>query len=343
MSQEADRLLQLAAAAEERDAELGLQQQRSAPRDLLPNPADVMRDVLKVKTEVNPALFNETRRSSTLADMTEDMGVITECFRNRLTGRTVLEKFKIYFHSWWYKSNLLLTLQSVRSVGQSCLAADTLAQYTWMEKWRLYEGNSASANLVSHTGAFKMYQMFVAIFLLQSRKHILYESTKFEEDFSDDDRSALLAVRRASRPPPPQVKGADYKAAKQATFVDAERDNYEQSCPMHPDWVEHDVRLINVLVDDVIKYKMKDTRSAEQQTQVQNIWTEHMIMSIYRSFVSTVTGVLEDQYEIASTLQTKLLGAVATLAFAAVNFLFKIIIAPQIEFNYEKVGNLTLV
>merc|ERR1712079_782924 len=124
-----------------------------------------------------------------------------------------------------------------------------------------------------------------------------------------------------------------YRTCETATFVEGESGMFDPACPIHPEWFKYDNLRLDVIVDGVFKFRsneqiLQESANEFGQVEVVKIWTEAMIMSSYRDFISRVTGVLRDLLDVASALQTKIYGGIATLLITLLNFVFQEYVHP---------------
>merc|ERR1711971_1388770 len=145
----------------------------------------------------------------------------------------------------------------------------------------------------------------------------------------------LWAVRRATRPPPREVRDNEsWNLCRKATFTESDRKLLANTeCPIDPGWVEDDVLRIDTIADHFFFFTSRHREEHEKflnQGQIKNFWTERLVLSIYQDLCSCTVGILRDQLDTATTIQVKVVGLMASLFIAFTNFLFKGYVAPEL-------------
>jgi len=265
--------------------------------------------------------------------------VLLESFLRRLQGKTYAAKLRIYLYCWWHKSQLVRTLQAVENMASVSLKASVPGELSMSEKWRLSKElmRPDHLNFVSNDAAVKMYKMFLIMYIVECGKHIKLEFKDVPQQTAETALDSIghdymWAVRRITRPPPMEVTDNEaWYLCRKALYIESERHlPGNDECPIHPGWVESSVPRIDAIADDFFNFESSSKDSFVKefgQGEIHKIWNERLVMSSYQDFCSSVLGVLRDQLDVAGTLQTKFLGALATLVIALTNFLFKMYIA----------------
>merc|ERR1719247_1698961 len=143
-------------------------------------------------------------------------------------------------------------------------------------------------------------------------------------------------MKRITRPPPHEVRtNQPWLDCRKATYVASERDEPEDSlCPFHPEWVGSGVRRIDAIADDFFKYRSPSAQehaAAFGQGPIEAFWTEACVMSIYQDICACTLGILREQLDVASTLQTKVIGVIAAAALTFANLFFVTYVKPELE------------
>jgi len=301
------------------------------------------------------------RSRGAMLALSEDSRTIVQCFLNRLQGRTFGQRIRVWLRCWWRKSELVKTVQYVQDMADNCRAVNYPGEFAYMEKWRLYdETEPKDLGHAPKIAGLKMYQMFILLYSIECRKWIqkaeknptsmVTEGAEKEIQYTHLGGRNVLTIasdcawtmRRITKPPPESVlKNDDYRLCRQEIYVPEERlDRPDPDCPFHPDWMAPGVKRIDCMADDFFAFKTEDARKSKTavdqavqfaQKEVRAFGNEDNVMSIYRDFCSTTLGMLRDQLDMASMLQAKVLGLVATGLFAFLNLVFQTYVKPIVE------------